>query len=70
MSIGWLLLYALGLYAALGVVIGLAFVLTGVTRVLEHRAPVSAGARVLLFPASAALWPLILRRWLKARAHP
>lgn len=70
MSIGWLLLYALGLYAALGVVIGLAFVLTGVTRVLEHHAPVSAGARVLLFPASAAFWPLILRRWLKARARP
>ena len=70
MTVGWFLLYALGLYGVLGVVIGLAFVLSGVTRTLEHPAPVSAGARILLFPASAALWPLILRRWLKARAHP
>lgn len=70
MTIGWLLLYVLGLYAALGVVIGLAFVLSGVTRTLDHPAPVSAGARMLLFPASAAFWPLVLWRWLKARARP
>lgn len=66
MTLGWLLLYALALYGALGVAIGFAFVTRGVTRVLEHPAPVSAGARILLFPASVALWPLILRRWLNA----
>ena len=68
-SIGALLLYAFGLYVAAGVVIGGAFVLFGVTRVLEHSATVSPGARILLFPASAALWPLVLRRWLKAPVH-
>ena len=70
MTIGWLLLYAFGLYAALGIVIGLAFVLSGVTRMLDHPAPVSVGARILLFPASAALWPLVLSRWLKSAARP
>jgi hypothetical protein len=65
-SIAALLLYAAGLYVAAGVVIGLAFVLYGVTRVFEHPATVSPGARVLLFPASAALWPLVLRRWVNA----
>jgi hypothetical protein len=65
-SIGALLVYAAGLYVAAGIVIGLAFVLYGVTRVLDQPASVSAGARILLFPASAALWPLVLRRWLNA----
>jgi hypothetical protein len=64
MSVGWLLLYALGIYAALGAAVGLAFVAFGVTRALEHPAPVSLGARVLLFPAAAAFWPVILKRWL------
>jgi hypothetical protein len=68
-SIGALLLYAFGLYVAAGVLIGGAFVLFGITRVLEHPATVSPGARILLFPASAALWPLVLRRWLKAPVH-
>jgi hypothetical protein len=63
------LLYALALYVAAGLAVALAFVASGVTRALEHPAPVSAGARVLLVPASAALWPLILRRWLKASAR-
>lgn len=58
------LLYAAALYAVLGLAVGAAFVLFGVTRVQPQ--PVSAGARVLLFPAAAALWPYILARWLKA----
>ena len=65
-SIGALILYAFGLYLAAGVVVGISFVLYGVTRALGQPATVSAGARVLLFPASAALWPLVLSRWLKA----
>lgn len=69
-SLGTMLLYALPLYVAAGMVFAFAFVLHGATRVLEHPAPVSAGARVLLFPASTLLWPLILRRWLKAPARP
>jgi hypothetical protein len=65
-SLGTFLLYVFALYIAAGVVVGVAFVSFGVTRVLEHPAPVSVGARILLFPASAALWPVVLRRWLKA----
>lgn len=64
-----LLLYALELYVLAGIVVGLAFVLAGVTRVLEHPVTVSPGARVLLFPASAALWPLVLTRWLNRSAR-
>jgi hypothetical protein len=70
MSMGWLLLYAFALYVALGVAIAAAFIVFGVRRVLPHAPAVSLGARVLLFPASVALWPLILTRWSRARSTP
>jgi hypothetical protein len=58
------LLNALALYAAAGIATALAFVSFGVTRV--QPAPVSLGARILILPGAAALWPYVLTRWLKA----
>ena len=58
------LLNALALYAAIGIAIALAFAICGVTRV--QPAPVSLGARILILPGAAALWPYVLLRWLKA----
>ena len=58
------LLDALAIYAAVGVATALAFVSFGVTRV--QPAPVSLGARILILPGAAALWPYVLARWLKA----
>jgi hypothetical protein len=57
---------AIGLYALAGLLTALAFVTTGVTRVLPHPAPVTIGARILLIPAAAALWPYVLYRWRSA----
>jgi hypothetical protein len=59
-----LLLNALALYAAIGVVTALAFVAFGVTRV--QPATLSLGARILILPGAAALWPYVLLRWFKA----
>ena len=59
---------ALALYIAAGAVIGILFVIFGVTRALSHPTPVSAGARIVLLPGSVLLWPLVLRRWLKSRS--
>jgi hypothetical protein len=61
---------AIGLaaYAATGLVTGLAFVSVGIARV--QAAPVTIGARLLLLPAAAALWPLVLARWLRAGRKP
>jgi hypothetical protein len=61
------LLNALALYSAVGVIAALAFVAFGVTRV--QPAPVSFGARVLILPGAAALWPYVLTRWVKARGR-
>ena len=58
------LLNALALYAAIGLLTAVAFVAFGVTRV--QPASVSLGARILILPGAAALWPYVLMRWLKA----
>ena len=62
-----IVLIALALYAAAGVAVAAAFVVFGVARVLPEPAPVTVGARILIFPGAAALWPYVLIRWLKAR---
>src|SRR3954453_2141258 len=59
-----ILLNALAAYAAIGVAAALAFVTIGVTHV--QPASVSLGARILILPGAAALWPYVLARWLKA----
>jgi hypothetical protein len=59
-----ILFVGLVLYVVVGLVIGLAFVIFGVTRV--QPATVTVGARILLLPGASALWPLVLRRWLKS----
>jgi hypothetical protein len=53
------------LYAGIGLAFALAFVTRGVTAVAG--APVTVGARILIFPAAAALWPLVLARWRSSR---
>jgi len=59
------LLNALALYAAVGAITALAFVIFGVTRV--QPAPVSLGARILILPGAAALWPYVILRWIRTR---
>jgi hypothetical protein len=59
--------YALYLYVLLGFLVGLAFVILGVTRVLPEPTTVTVGARILLLPFSLAAWPYILLRWIRAR---
>ena len=59
------LLVGFAVYVALGLALALGFVIFGVTQVT--RVPVTIGARVLIFPGAAALWPVVLARWRKAR---
>jgi len=60
-----IIIYGLALYAACGIVLALAFVVAGISRV--QPAPVSLGARILILPGAVALWPYVLMRWLAAR---
>jgi hypothetical protein len=56
----------LALYAIVGAGSALAFVTIGISRVLPAGTPVTVGARVLLLPGAAILWPYVLWRWIKA----
>jgi hypothetical protein len=58
-----ILVFATG-YAAVGLAVGVAFLLFGLSR----RDPGSVGAyafRPLLLPGLALLWPLVLWRWVR-----
>jgi hypothetical protein len=55
-------------YTALGAVVALGFVVSGIAHIPPHPSRVTFGARTLLFPAALVLWPLILRRWITGRA--
>ena len=59
------LLNLLALYVSVGAVTALVFVVFGVTRV--QPAPMSLGARILILPGAAALWPYVLMRWVQTR---
>jgi hypothetical protein len=64
-TIAAILFGALVLYLAVGLMIAVAFVVSGVTRV--QPAAVSVGARILILPGAVALWPIVLSRWRKSR---
>jgi len=54
---------ALGLYALLGALFALGFVTVGVQRIDPAAKGSGVGFRLLIFPGSVALWPLLLKRW-------
>ena len=58
---------SLSVYGLTGAVFAVAFVLFGIQRidpVAEH-SPI--GFRLIVMPGVAALWPLLLGRWLRVR---
>lgn len=56
------------LYGALGLIVALGFVTVGIRRAMPKAGPVTWGARILLLPGAAALWPWVLRRWVAGGA--
>lgn len=66
MSLAIVLLYILTAYVLIGLCTAAIFVIFGATRLMDMPASMSAGARILIFPGAAVLWPYVLLRWLKA----
>jgi hypothetical protein len=64
-----LLLGAAMLYSLTGIVVALSFVTLGLAAVLPAGRPVTIGARILFVPGAAALWPIVLQRWLQSRRN-
>ncbi|MEK7832406.1 MAG: hypothetical protein AAB401_15045 [Acidobacteriota bacterium] len=57
-------------YAAFGFVFAVVFIFFGVGKIDPAAKDSSAGFRLLILFGSAALWPLLLKRWLRGQAHP
>lgn len=56
--------YAFYLYFGFGVLFAVAFVTTGVKRLDTNARGSGVAFRLLILPGSAALWPLLLGRWI------
>lgn len=56
-------LMLLGMYFAVGVVIGLAFVIIGIRKIdpIADRAPLQV--RILFLPGAISIWPIVLYLW-------
>jgi len=63
-----LILLCTGVYAAIGVAFGLAFIVSGAPRIDQAAAGAPWSFRLLIWPGAAALWPILLPKWLRA-AH-
>jgi hypothetical protein len=62
--------YALSVYAGLGLLFALAFVWVGVERLDTQARGAGFGFRLLILPGVAAFWPLFLKRWVHGMAEP
>lgn len=63
------LVIAVAIYASIGLVFAVAFAFRGAGTIDPMAKGGSWGFRILIIPASAALWPLLALRWLgEARA--
>ncbi|MEM8835503.1 MAG: hypothetical protein AAGD00_06760 [Planctomycetota bacterium] len=61
------LLIAVGVYMLLGLLVGVPFAFFGAHRIDEHARSTRLPFRLMIIPGSAALWPIVLALWLRAR---
>ncbi|MBI1765305.1 MAG: hypothetical protein HYR56_28150 [Acidobacteria bacterium] len=64
------LVWVTTIYALLGLLFAPAFVAFGVTRLDAAARGTGLGFRLLILPGVAALWPLLLWRWLQGQPEP
>ncbi len=64
------LVTVLGVYAGLGIVFAIPFVVKGAGRVDGSAREGTWGFRVLIFPGAVALWPLLAKRWASGLEEP
>jgi hypothetical protein len=60
---------ALAAYGAAGAVFAAAFVTVGIRRVDPAAEHAPAGFRLIVIPGAAALWPLLLARWVRTASR-
>jgi hypothetical protein len=66
MFVATIILWTCALYLVLGTAVGIPFVWRGVDKVDAAAAGTSWGFRLMILSGSIALWPLVVRLWLRA----
>ena len=69
-TIARLLVFGAEIYLGLGLAFAIPFAFLGAGRIDPAARAGSLGFRLLIVPASAALWPLLLSRWIKGAPPP
>ena len=64
------IVYALAVYASLGLVFAVPFVWLGVQRLDSEAQRSGIGFRLLILPGVAAFWPMFLYRWRRGIDEP
>lgn len=59
-----LVLGLIGVYVGIGIIFASAFVSIGLARIDDAAKSSTIGFKLLIFPGAAALWPILLLRWL------
>ena len=62
--------YALGIYAGLGLIFAVLFVWIGVQSLDSEAQGSGIAFRLLILPGVAAFWPMLLRRWTRRTVEP
>lgn len=70
LTIARAILAVAAVYVAVGAVFAAAFLTVGIGRVDPAGRSTSVGLRLLLAPATVALWPLLLKRWASGASAP
>ena len=60
---------ALLLYICCGIVFSIAFLFKGITKTDEAAHGSGWGFKVIIIPGAIALWPILLKKWIKAKKN-
>lgn len=70
MTIAEIILLLAAAYAGIGAIFGALFITIGIARIDHAAARSPLTFRLLVWPGSAALWPLMLLKWIRtAESH-
>ena len=70
MAFANLIVWLVAIYAIIGLLFGLPFLMWGVSRIDPSARGAGVGFRLIILPGVMAFWPLMARRWLRGMEQP
>jgi len=59
----------IGIYLLCGIFFAIPFVIKGVTVIDDGTQGAKLGFRIIIIPGTIIFWPLLLKKWVKAKKH-